>query len=241
MLVGTLAYYWKAERLKRTEPAVDDGQAFWLCGSCSLYFADYGVRACSVLLFLRYRYLCPRFCRCFGCSCLIILDGLFGGTSIPACNVVTLRTSVRQRFRGMHFSTAFFGVVYTGMCFVTILILGFLLLLLGECDVRSTVVKAWLMFFVDIGTVFADVLHFVQTSTVCAGVLNVGPVNEAGVAAAEGLVKALQLDGFDCRQFENPVLQRYAGLEGATFDTCNRPLQRCGDLSYTRGRVLFKR
>lgn len=32
---------------------------------------------------------------------------------------------------------------------------------------------------------------------------------DEGVLAAEGLVKALQLEAFDCRQFENPVLQRY--------------------------------
>ncbi|CAM9259428.1 unnamed protein product, partial [Laminaria digitata] len=37
---------------------------------------------------------------------------------------------------------------------------------------------------------------------------------EEGVLAAEGIVKALQLDDFDCRQFENPVLQRhYAALQ----------------------------
>ncbi|CAN0360625.1 unnamed protein product, partial [Ectocarpus sp. 13 AM-2016] len=34
-------------------------------------------------------------------------------------------------------------------------------------------------------------------------------VNEGGVSAAEGVVKALKLESFDFRKFENPVLQRY--------------------------------
>ncbi|CAN0117462.1 unnamed protein product, partial [Ectocarpus sp. 8 AP-2014] len=39
-------------------------------------------------------------------------------------------------------------------------------------------------------------------------------VNEGGVSAAEGVVKALKLESFDFRKFENPVLQRhYAALQ----------------------------